>query len=108
MSFSLWHFSHWIFTKEPIDVSEKTIIEQRLQESEEKYRLISENANDLITVQNSNFKIEYVNEEALLRESGFRMEEVLGKRGYSFIHPEDREDFMIKFSELFPFLTSVV
>ena len=44
------------------DITDKKIAEQKLKESEQKYRLITENSNDLIRVLNKDFKIEYLNE----------------------------------------------
>ena len=41
-------------------------MEQRLKESEEKYRLITENANDLIATINEKYEFEYINELTLL------------------------------------------
>lgn len=39
----------------------------KVEESEEKYRLISENANDLIAILNDKYEYEYINEQAYLR-----------------------------------------
>ena len=39
------------------DITQRKIAEQRLKESEERYRLISEHANDLIGIVNTKFEI---------------------------------------------------
>ncbi|MCK4284988.1 MAG: hypothetical protein KAX18_02245 [Candidatus Lokiarchaeota archaeon] len=39
----------------------------KVEESEEKYRLISENANDLIAILNDKYEYEYINEQTYLR-----------------------------------------
>ncbi len=72
-----------------IDITEKKNVEQKLKESEEKYRLISENANDLISIINDKFKVEYINEEVHQKLLGYTKDEVIGKDTTRFIHPKD-------------------
>ncbi len=60
------------------------------------YRLIAENANDMIRILDPNFKIEYINEAAHLNILGFTKDEIIGKFVLDFIHPKDREE-VIKF-----------
>ena len=57
--------------KRIMDFSEKREIQIRLENSEQKYRLISENVNDLIIMVNKKIEIEYVNEIALKNIFGF-------------------------------------
>ncbi|MFX0005978.1 MAG: PAS domain S-box protein [Promethearchaeota archaeon] len=71
------------------DVSEKKMMEQRLKESEEKYRLISETAYDLIGVLNDKFKYEYINETAFRQILGYSKEDIIGKSALEFTHPND-------------------
>ncbi|MCK4281222.1 MAG: PAS domain-containing sensor histidine kinase, partial [Candidatus Lokiarchaeota archaeon] len=56
---------------------------------EEKYRLISENANDLITILNQKFEHEYINEETYLKILGYSNDDMLGKTRLDLIHPDD-------------------
>ncbi len=82
------------------DFTKRKKIEQKLKESEEKYRLISENANDLISILNKNFKLEYLNEKSFLKASGFTKEELIGKSVLDFIHPNDLKQSLKKFREV--------
>ena len=70
------------------DISEQRKAKKRLKESEEKYRLISENANDLIIILNKKKIIEYVNKRPLLRYFGYTPEEIIGKELKSFVNPD--------------------
>ncbi len=64
-------------------------MEMELRRSEEKYRLLVENANEGIAViQNMCFK--YLNEKAL-RITGYQRDELLENSYDIFIHPDDRE-----------------
>ncbi|MBA7671575.1 Sporulation kinase E [subsurface metagenome] len=71
------------------DITKRKLIEEKLKESEEKYRLISENVNDLIIVINRRLKFEYVNEGPLFKMLGYSRDELIDKRPIDFIHPND-------------------
>lgn len=73
------------------DITEKRLIEQRLKESEEKYRLIIENANDLITILNSKYESEFINEKIYLKLLGYSEEDLVGKSALEFVHPDDQK-----------------
>ena len=70
---------------------ERHKMENLLKESEEMYRLIIENSNDLIVILNQEYKIEYINEETTIRLLGYNNKEIIGKSAWDFIHPEDVE-----------------
>ncbi len=72
---------------------------QELRESEEKYRFISENAMDLISIINMNMNFEYVNEKVHNKIIGYKKEELIGKNAINFIHPDDREKVFQTFKE---------
>ncbi|NHI92221.1 MAG: PAS domain S-box protein [Candidatus Lokiarchaeota archaeon] len=73
-----------------IDISDKKESEIKLKESEENYRLIFENANDLICITDPNVVILYVN-QAYQRILGYSNDEIINKNGMDFIHPSDIE-----------------
>jgi len=60
-----------------------------LKQSEEKYRLISENANDLIAVLNNKYEFEYINEETSIKITGYKNEDLIGKKVWDIMHPDD-------------------
>ncbi|WP_126148180.1 EAL domain-containing protein [Synechococcus elongatus] len=71
-----------------IDISDRKKIEAELQTSEERYRLLAENMNDLVCLHQADGTYLYVSPsaEALL---GFSSEEMVGQNPYDFFHPED-------------------
>jgi len=83
------------------DITERKKAEFKIKESEEKYKLISENANDLIFIVSENLKIEYVNKKPLLKLTGYLIDEVIGKRALKYIHLDDAENAMETFYKAF-------
>ncbi|MHA1932232.1 MAG: PAS domain-containing protein, partial [Promethearchaeota archaeon] len=108
----VYYLENLTFLKEEYDlISEiinrlKSCFEEReaqkkLNESEEKYRLISENAYDMVSILNDKIKYEYVNEQAFLKIMGRSKKELLGKRPLKWAHPEDVERCVNTFKEGF-------
>lgn len=62
---------------------------QMNKDSMEFYKLIAENANDMIAVINENYKYEYINEKASYKIMGYKKEALIGKSPLEFIHPKD-------------------
>ncbi len=71
------------------NITERKLAEEKLRDSEEKYRIISENAYDLIIVLNQKFKYEYINENAFQQILGYSKKDLLGKSALLFAHPDD-------------------
>ncbi|MBA7513697.1 Adaptive-response sensory-kinase SasA [subsurface metagenome] len=73
------------------DFTEKILLEKKLKHSEERYKLISENAYDLISILNQNLQFEYANEQPCLRVLGYTNKEIIGKSVLAIIHPDDKK-----------------
>ncbi len=71
------------------DIAFQKKVEQKIKESEKKYRLITENANDIICIIDDKFILEYVNEEPCYRIMGYRIEEVVGTNILNLLYKED-------------------
>ncbi|NQT74035.1 MAG: PAS domain S-box protein [Chloroflexi bacterium] len=72
------------------DVTERIRAEEALRESEEQYRLISENVDALIAMVDTEGKYIYAN-AAHTWITGYHPEELLGKQSFDYVHPEDRD-----------------
>ncbi|MHA1671171.1 MAG: PAS domain S-box protein [Promethearchaeota archaeon] len=81
------------------DITERKMAQEKIKESEEKYRLLAENANALITVVNLDFKIEYINKEAHKKIMGYSSEEILNHNAMDFVHPEDRDTLLKAYNQ---------
>lgn len=70
------------------DVTDKIKAEKKLKASEKKYRLISENMSDVITLNTPSGKITYVS-PSIAEVLGYTPEEVHGISPYQWFHPDD-------------------
>ncbi len=73
------------------DITREKEIEKKLIESEEKYRMIYQNANDLIKVLNNKFEYEELNENIHRQVLGYSKEELLKESPFKFVHHDDRK-----------------
>jgi len=76
---------------EDVKVNHKQV-KNKFAKSEELYRLIAENTNDVITLQNFNLKATFTYVSPSMKNTtGYEPEELLGKSPFDFIHPDDRK-----------------
>ncbi len=71
------------------DITERKESELKLRESESKYRLITDSTTDLISV--LTFKGIYTYVSPSYRMMGYKPEELVGKSGFDYIHPDDKK-----------------
>ncbi|MFX1454257.1 MAG: PAS domain-containing protein, partial [Promethearchaeota archaeon] len=64
--------------------------EKIIKGSEDKFKLILDNANDLITIINDKFIHEYLNEKAYFELLGYSEEDIIGKTPLIPLHPDDQ------------------
>ncbi|MCX6557584.1 MAG: PAS domain S-box protein [Candidatus Aminicenantes bacterium] len=74
------------------DISERKRNEEALRQSENKYRELVENHNDVIFSVDISGKIEYLS-PAIRRVTGYTPEEVTGRNLFDFFNPEDRKRY---------------
>ncbi|MHA1383821.1 MAG: PAS domain S-box protein [Candidatus Helarchaeota archaeon] len=84
-----------------VNITEQKKAENALKKSEEKYQLITENANDMIAVLSKDFKFEYINERAYNRILGYQYSDLLGKSPLEFIFPEDQKKVLSIYKKSF-------
>jgi PAS domain S-box-containing protein len=78
-------------------VTDRVEYRNRLEKSEKKYRLITENANDLISMFDEQLNITYINEKPHKKTLGYVREDLIGKPMWKFIHPNDLGNTYKKF-----------
>ncbi len=83
------------------EITDRKDAEQELQESEERYRRITENINDLIYVLNEDYEFEYVNEDMFIKLLGYGKNDVINNSVLNYIHPHDTELALKTFNKKF-------
>jgi len=82
------------------DISELIMAEQRLKDSEAKYRLISENIKDIITIFDNMGRVHYISPSAT-KITGIPQDNYNTKSFFELAHPDDRKlikHFIYRFS----------
>jgi len=75
------------------DITARRAAEEALRRSEERYRTLIENINDVIFSIDAEGRFDYIS-PAIERATGYKPEEIIGKNLYSFMTPEDYEDLL--------------
>ena len=82
------------------DISEQKRIENELIKSQERFRSLVEDINDIIFTIDSQGNITYVS-PAFERIFSYRIDEMMGKNFKSYIHPDDLPEVLERFEKLF-------
>jgi len=72
---------------------------KELKKSEERFKHLVKNSNDMIVILDENGKETYVS-DSVARITGFPPEEVLNNSGFEFLHPDDVDHMSKTFSKL--------
>jgi len=81
------------------DITLRKSLEIKLRESEENYRLLTQNVSDMITIVDSKMKIEFINEEIHHKQMGYKNDDLIGRNSLELIHPEDVEKTLQEFKK---------
>lgn len=76
------------------DVTENYLLQQQMARSEKRYRLISENAHDLICQHDAEGRFDYVS-VSVTRMLGYAPEDLLNGDPMELVHPDDRKLFKL-------------
>jgi PAS domain S-box-containing protein/putative nucleotidyltransferase with HDIG domain len=78
------------------DITERKLGEEALKQSEEKYRSLIVNLNDVIFTVNAEGHVAYIS-PVIERFAGYKAVEIIGKPFMSYIHPEDLQGLLEHF-----------
>ncbi|MHB8284656.1 MAG: PAS domain S-box protein, partial [Caulobacteraceae bacterium] len=80
------------------DIATRKSAEAALASSEARYRLLADNASDIVTECDLKGRFTYVS-PAVASTTGFSAEEVLGRAAIDFVHPVDKARVMLEIAE---------
>ncbi len=71
-----------------VEIEERKRVEERLRESEERFRMLTENASDIVVVLDAEGRISYAS-PSVRPVGGYAPEELIGKNVAELTHPDD-------------------
>jgi PAS domain S-box-containing protein len=80
------------------DITDRKMTEQALRQSEEKYRTLMENLNEVIMLVDNNDRVQYVNKK-FTEILGYEPGEIIGKIGYEMLLDPEDQKVIIKVNE---------
>ncbi len=83
------------------NIEKRKAVEHKIKESEEGYRLITENINDLIAILNEDYKYEYINEPIHQKSRGRSNKDLIGTSPIDITHPDEIEKSQKAFRQAF-------
>ena len=80
------------------DVTALRLADRQTRDSEERFRLLADNTNDIVSESDLTGRFTYLS-SAVDKVSGYSVEESLGRQALDFVHPDDRERVRIEIAE---------
>jgi diguanylate cyclase (GGDEF)-like protein/PAS domain S-box-containing protein len=77
-----------LFVSQVVNVTETMAAQEQLQASEERYRLLAENASDVVTRGDNDGILRWVS-PSVTELLGWQPEDLIGRRSFDLIHPDD-------------------
>jgi diguanylate cyclase (GGDEF)-like protein/PAS domain S-box-containing protein len=81
-----------------LDITERKEAETRLRESEERFRALTQNSSDIVTLLNVDGTILYES-PSIERILGYEPQELVDKNAFEYVHPDDLERVLEVFAE---------
>jgi PAS domain S-box-containing protein len=81
------------------DITERRAAEEALQQSEERWRAMIDNAHDIVTILDPEGRMGYQS-PALTRVTGFTPEELAGESAFDYMHPDDAAVVAVEFQRV--------